>query len=463
MNTKSSPLTIGMRATVGALVIAAATAAVVLVGSVEVPSAVREPLSLVADTTQNTARTLVCSGSFGELGADPEQAEVAVPTGPPVLASAGAKTENSSLERATGGEGLPEVLRAGNTESIAAAQLQHVTTENLSGAVASACAEPLNEQWLIGGGTDAGVSTTLDLGNPGSVPASVQITVFDDEGEVDAVQTAGVIVLPGTQQTISLNGYAPDRAHIAVRVTSSGAPVTASMGVAQRVGLSSFGVSSVDRQAEPNTQLVIAGINNAADHGHEATDAGEGDPYPVMVRAFAPGGEATTVRLRALDAKGHATDLGEMNLAENAVGNFNVTTWPEGSAALVVTADVPVIAAALGSAETVKKHDYEWFVPSPVIAAGEVVDVPVVPNGTLVLVHPGEGKAEVTITPVKGKPRKLTLSPGATQSLEVANGSTITATADIFAGVRYEEGASIASYPVLPPSQRDGTLTVFTR
>lgn len=463
MTHANTPLTIGIRAAVGAVVVAVAATAVVLIGSLDLPTVEREPVSLTADTTHNTERTLVCDGGFAELGADPSNPDVAVPTGAPVLARAGVKPETSELTRATGGPGLPAVLKAQGDELLAAAQLQDVSTETLRGAVASACAEPLNEQWLIGGSTDLGVTTTLNVGNPGSVPATVQVTVFDDAGEVSRVQTAGVIVGPGTQHTISLNGYAPDRARLAVRVTSTGAPVTAALSVGHRVGLESFGVSSVDRQAVPGTDLVISGITNAAGGKQGPSDAGEGDPYPVTVRAFAPGGVATLATVRALDGRGHATALGEIELAANAVGELIVPTWPEGASAIEVSAPEPVIASALGSAEAGGAHDYEWFAPSPVIPAGQSVAVPVVQRGSVVLVHPGEGTVEVTVTNAKGKSKVTKLSPGAARTVAVGNNSTIVATGDIYAGVRYVEGANIAAYPVLPPSSRDGSLTVYTR
>lgn len=454
---------IGIRAAVGALVIAVAATAVVLVSSIDVATVQVKPIALAADTTQNTSRTLVCDGGFAELGADPAQPELAVPVGAPAVTRAGAAPETRELVRPTGGPGQPEVLSIGGDEPLAAAQLQGVVTETLRGAVASACAEPLNEQWLIGGSTDLGVTTTLNVGNPGLVPATVQVTVFDGAGQVEAVQTAGVIVAPGAQTTISLNGYAPDRPRLAVRVTSTGAPVTAALSVGHRIGLASFGVSSVDRQAAPETRLVIAGIANAAGDKQGPSDAGVGDPYPVTVRAFAPGATSTTASVRALDGKGHATELGAIELAPDSVGELTVATWPRGAAAIEVRADVPIIASALGSAERGEDHDYEWFTPAPSIAAGEVVAVPVVPAGKVYVVHPGEGTVEVTVTDAKGKAKTTELSPGSVRAVSVPANSTMTASGEVFAGVRYLEGADIAGYPVLPASQRDGTLTVYTR
>lgn len=463
MKTPNNSLIVGIRAAVGALLVAIAATAVVLLGTVPLPVVERVPLAITEDTTQDVARTLVCDGGFAELGADPSNPELAVSAGAPVTALAGAATEPTQLQRPAGGEGLPTVFTGEGVAPLGAAQLQQVETQNLRGAVASSCAEPLNEQWLIGGGTGLGLTTTLNIGNPGSVPATVQVSLFDELGPVEAVRTAGIIVAPGTQQTVSLNGYAPDREQLAVHVSSSGAPVTAALSVGHQIGLKSFGVSTVDRQAAPATTLVIPAIANAAGGESGPSDAGEGDSYPVMVRVLAPGGEQTTVRLRALDANGHATQLGEIELAGQAVGALNIMTWPKGAAALEVSADVPVIAAALGSAEKGDEHDYEWFTPAEAVAAEQPLPLPVVAGGTVVVVHPGEGEAEATIVDPEGESKLVKLAPGATVELKVANGSTLTATDEVFVGVRYLSAANIASYPVQPPSQRDGRLTVYTR
>src|SRR5690606_38739498 len=143
-------------------------------------------------------------GSFAVLGADPARPGVAVPTGVASLTFAGAASSQTELTREEAGGSSPAVLTVPATESFAAAQTQAVVTETLRGLTAAACTEPTNEQWLIGGATMLGVSTTLSLGNPFDVPATVQLTVYDENGPVDSAQTSGVLVPPGSERTISL-------------------------------------------------------------------------------------------------------------------------------------------------------------------------------------------------------------------------------------------------------------------
>lgn len=450
-----------VRAIVGLVVVAAAAAALLLLGNVDVPTVSRDARSITVDTTQHTDRSLVCAGAFAELGADPDDPSAAVPTGEAGVAVAGTPADTATLERAAGG--APTVVTAPSDEALGAAQIQAVETETLRGAAASACGEPLNEQWLVGGGSSLGVSTTITLGNPGTVAATAELTVYDEDGQVDAVQTAGILVPPGTAQTVSLNGYAPDRDRFAVRVVSTGAPVTATLGIGQVSGLDPFAVSSATRQPEPAERLVVPGIANVSDREMGPSDAGEGDAFPVIVHALAPGGETGSARVWAVDKNGKRTDLGDVPLAGGAVGELRIATWPKGAEAAVIESDAPIVAGLLGTAIDGRQRDAEWFAPAPRIAADTPVGAPVVAGGRLVIANLGEEEARVTITGAGGKAKTIKVAAGAATSTAAPASAVIESSGPVYAGVRYVSGGDIAGYPILAPDPRDGELTVYTR
>ncbi|QIK62985.1 hypothetical protein G7068_07100 [Leucobacter viscericola] len=452
-----------LRAVVGLVIVGVAAGAVVLLGNTTLPSVTRAPLAIKTDTTQNTDRTLVCAGSFSELGADSNRPGVAIPTNAPAIVVAGTASDTSTLARAEGGEGLPQVFRAPTKEPLGAAQIQGVKTDALRGLTASACTEPLNEQWVLGGATGLGVSSTLSLGNPGDVPATVQITVFDEKGKVAEGQTAGVLVSPGTEQTISLNGYAPDRARIAVRIVSTGAPVTASMGVAHVTGLDPYAVDTVTRQAEPATKLVVPGVTNVSDHDRGAGDVGEADLFSVLVRVLAPGGEVGTAHVKAIDGKGKSTDLGEVQLAGSGVGELTVEHWPASANAVVIEADVPILAGVMGSAKKGADHDYTWFVPAPTLEAKTPVAVPMVAGGKLVIANTGDSEAEVKLVADGDKPVSVKVPAGAAVVQNAKTNTILTSTGEVTAGVRIASGGDIAGYPVQASDARDGGLLVYPR
>lgn len=453
------------RASAGLLVVAAAAGAVVLIGTVDLPDVERTPPAIEVDTMQDSTQRLVCAGSFSLLGADPARPEAAIPVGAPAIALSGEPEEALPLARTEGGEAPPTVFTAPSGAVLGAAQLQAVDVDTARGVAASACAEPLNEQWLLGGETTTGVSMTVSLGNPGAVPATVQLAVFDENGPVTAGQTSAVLVPAGTEQTVSLNGYAPDRGRIAVRVISTGAPVTATLGVVQAQAIDPFALDTITRQSAPATRLVVPGVANidrVDDRG--PSDVGDSDPFRVRVRVLAPGGETGTARISGLDADGKPVDLGEVGLTGQQVGELEVQNWPAGVNAVVIDADVPVIGGVMGSVDTERSHDFAWFAPAPALEAGLPVAAPIVDNGVLVIANPGDEAAEVEVEPAgDGKARTVKVPAGAAVTVDAPADSVLTSTAPVHAGVRYAEGPDLAGYPILEPAMRDGVLTVYTR
>lgn len=462
----------GARALTGLLITAVAATGVVLLGVIPFPTVERAPHAIAVDTKQTNERDLVCAGSFAELGADPARPDDAAPVGEAAVIVAG-DGELSSLTTAT-------VLTGSATSVIAAAQTQRLSSATLSGLVASSCVEPSNEQWLVGGGTTLGLSTTLNIGNATDVAATVHISVFDDLGEIADFQTAGVIVPPKSEQVVSLNGYAPNREGLAVRVTSTGAPVAASLGVARVEGLRPTGAATVTRQLRATSQLVFPGITNIYEHEHAAEsrpgDAGPADIFPVRVQALTPGNQQGTAYVYAVNEAGERTELGTIELLPKTLGTLAVMTWPTDATALVVDADVPIFGAAEGTAGSDAVIDFDWFTPAPVIAAGIEVAAPVAPGGVLTIANTGGAEAEVTITSmgdlaatsgaaatVQAKPQTIKVPAGSAVQVQGAGNFTLTSTQPIHAGVHIVAVGTLANYPLAPLAERGGELTVYTR
>ncbi|WP_449277097.1 DUF5719 family protein [Leucobacter sp. GX24907] len=457
----------GARAVTGLLITATAATAAVMVAVLPLPTVQAEAPSITVTTEQDARRVLVCAGSFAELGADPDDPSLAVPTGSAEVTRAGASDDTEELARENAGSGsLPTVQVASPGEPSAAAQRQTVSTEEARGVTASICAEPVNEQWLVGGDTTTGVSTTLSLGNPGQLPATAQITLYDENGQVESSQTAGVLVPPGIERTVSLNGYAPNRERLAVRVVTTGATVTASLGVGQVKDITPVGADTVSRQLDPEQTLVFAGLTNRNDHDDQtASDVGDVDEFPVRARLLAPGDQAGTAVVRAIGADGKSTELGTVDLEPGVVSDLRVEHWPERATALVVDSNVPVVGGAFGSANADDKHDNAWFAPAPVIEADASTAAPVVDGGTLVVMNPGEETATVTVERAdgKGKPAEVTVEPGAARGVKAPAGALITSDRPVHAGVRVATADTVAGYPILPLADREVDLTVFPR
>lgn len=474
-----------VRALTGVIIVAVAATGAVFVGAAALPGIERQPVSLTVDTLQGAERQFVCPGSFAVLGADASRPSVALPVGVASLTLAGQATGQSELAREEPGGSNPVVLTVPAAAGFAAAQIQSVQTDTLRGLTAASCTEPANEQWLLGGATTLGTSTTLNLANPSAVPATVRLTIFDENGQVDSAQTSGVLVPAGSERIVSLNGYAPGRERIAVRVDSTGAAVTASLGVAAVSGLDPFAVDTVTSQLAGSTNLVVPGVTNLDDHVHGPGDTGEADSFPVMVRVLSTTGASGSATVRAVFADGTYEELGVIELDGSAVGEIVPVHWPEEAQGVMIDATVPVIGGVLGSANETADHDYAWFVPAPELDTDVTVNAAVVPGAELVLANPRSTDIEVRIadlgpaasgdddaadaaaagsgaTAVAAE-RTVVVPAGAAVAVRVSSAVSITPVGPVYAAVRLAAGGNIAGYPVLGEPERQTSLTVYPR
>lgn len=468
MSEKSKRLLLGgARAATGALIIAVSVGAAAVLGSdlVSVPTITRDVVAVTADSSQNATFSLVCTGAFGELGVDPSQPTVSVPGGTSSVLITGTPLEERTLERTQPDGSAPVVVDGSFGDTLAAAELQQVKNTTLQGLSASSCAEPVHEQWLVGGATTLGVSSTLVIGNPFAVPATVQVALYDENGAIDSASTTGVLVPAGTQRIISLNGYAPARAALAVRVESTGAAVTAALGVSQTIDIDSFAVDTATRQLTPQTSLVVPAATNSSSHGQVA-DGGEPDTdnFSVLVRVLAPA-DAGTATVRALTSAGKSYDLGTIDFEARAVTDLSVKSWPADAHAVTIDANVPIVGGVMGSADVPPAHDYAWFAPAPMLPIDTKVGASVVLGGQLVLVNSGSLAASVTITPEGDTepPQTVQVAAGAAVPVAAKGQLWLTSSEPITAGVRVVSGGNIAGYPILAPIERSTAITVFPR
>ncbi len=335
----------GARAVTGVLIIGVSVGAAAVLGSdiIPIPTIEREVVAVTADTSQNATFSLVCTGAFGELGADPSRPTASIPGGTSSVLITGTPLEERALEREQPDGSAPIVVEGSANDTLAAAELQQVQNNTLRGLSASSCAEPVHEQWLVGGATTLGISSTLVIGNPSAVPATVLVAVYDENGPIDSASTAGVLVPAGAQRIVSLNGYAPARESLAVRIESTGAAVTAALGVSQTVDINSFAVDTATRQLAPQNVLVIPGVSNFSSDEHVSDGAApDADDFPVVVRVLAPSDDGSA-SVRAMTPDGKSYDLGRIDFAAGVVTDFEVAAWPGDAQAVLVDANVPIV------------------------------------------------------------------------------------------------------------------------
>ena len=117
----------------------------------------------------------------------------------------------------------------GERTDVAASGSATVSADDLRGFAASACRPALMESWLVGGSAATGAADVVLLANPGTVPASVQLTVYGAGGAQVPAGGEELTVAPGAQIVVPLAGLLPGEESPVIRVTATGAPVQAAL------------------------------------------------------------------------------------------------------------------------------------------------------------------------------------------------------------------------------------------
>lgn len=348
--------------TAGALVVVAATGAVVLAGTRLAPVPVPPVAAGVVDVPPAPA-TAVCpgtliqqattgSGSFSSAPVAPvtNVALLAVPPDGSTLAGTlrsldGARTYATP----TSGNGVagvqdpagPLVARAQagtGTARLAGVSGSLVTAGDLRGLAAATCEAPSADAWLVGGSTAVGSTADLVIVNPGSTTAEVSVQVFGPNGAV-TLPAAMQLVAPHARKVVGLGGAAPDQRALAVHLSTAGGQVAAWLQDSALRGYTPAGLDLVVPGAAPATRQVIPGV---------ALEASTGDsPDAPVLRLLAPGDGTTTATVTLLGSNGPVDVPGSASvpLVGGQVTDVPLGGVPADAYTVIVDAPSPVVAA----------------------------------------------------------------------------------------------------------------------
>ena len=200
-----------------------------------------------------------------------------------------------------------------------------------SGLASVRCAEPGSDLWFLGPGQLNGASQIqLDLMNVDSTAASVDVSVINDGGQVQAGGDNGITVPPHQTVTESLSSVARGSSVLAIEVHTSIGRVAAD------VSAESHGTTNwLPGTASPSTQLVIPGVPPS------------GSTAALFVAA--PGTSTAKVTVTAITPQGHIRPFGSQSVDLPGQSASYVALSPLGgtTAALQLTSNVPVVAAVL--------------------------------------------------------------------------------------------------------------------
>ncbi|NYE21001.1 DUF5719 family protein [Microbacterium immunditiarum] len=449
--------TTGARAIAGTVVAVAFVVAVVTAAGVPWPTYERRPVEVAAMPVPS-ASVLVCSGdllALGQIVEDPDQVVVAASQS--VVSGA---EDGAMAEFVLGGPGAPRAYSkepdGSRRVAVAASGAAAADTPFLRGYAASACRPPLIESWLVGGSGETGAADIVVISNPGRVAATVELTVFGATGPVVPPGGAAIVIPAGQQHVVPLAGLARGEASPIVRVSASGAPVTASLQTSITRTLATGGVDQVEAIASPETDQIIAGV-------------------PVMAGAAADGQVATIARVLSPTAAGTATltvtdarnatparEPQPIALSAGLPIEVDLGGLPPGDYTVEVTADVPILAAVWQTTDFAPGADFAWYTPAPELEGTAMLAVPAGPLRTLSLVNRGEAEAIVSVS--DGEQSSQTVVPplGSTVVRIATQGLvTLEATAPVHASLSLTGDGALAGFPVWPADTGSESIVVY--
>jgi Family of unknown function (DUF5719) len=221
---------------------------------------------------------------------------------------------------------------------LAAEQFMLASGPDFRGLVSTRCVAPARDFWFVGGSGEVGRRGRLVLSNPTSVPAVVDVSVWDESGPVDPPATKDIAIPARSQHLLLLDALDPTAERIGVAVSASQGRIAASLEVRENDRLDPQGVTFIPAAAAPATEVVVPGVPNHGDR---------------TLRILAPGDSDAIVSLRLLGPDGPFSPVGQ-----------DVVTVPAGT-----VAEVPIGEGAGEAAVSV-----ELASDVPVTASVRVVD-----------------------------------------------------------------------------------------
>lgn len=230
-----------------------------------------------------------------------------------------------------------------------------VDTAVARGLMGVACGMPAAESWLIGGAEAPGRQERILLVNSGANPVTVDLDVFGRTGQIAAPAAQGITVPAQGRTTFLLDAVAGSEAAPLVRVRTRGGLVQALLNDSWLDGITPRGVENVGATAAPALRQVLPAVPGGL--------AGR-------VRVAAVGDEPAVVSVRVLTSKGPVVlpkGSGVATLANGESRDFPFGALTGDALAIEVTADHPIVAAALTEVVAKGVRDFAW---SPAAPAG---------------------------------------------------------------------------------------------
>jgi hypothetical protein len=369
--------------------------------------------------------------------AKPPAAAQTPSSGPPVLNAAVVAQRPAADVTVVGADPI-----SGQQAAVAGLMSYTAGDGDLRGLAAAPCQQPVNDAWLLGANTALGRTAVLNISNASGTPATVNLDLFGARGQIQAPDSRGLLVSPGTTRSINLAGLAPNEAQLSVHLRSSGGPVAATIQQSVLRGLTAGGVELITPGAGVADSQVMTGVDVQDPSAVKslADKPGFADVVPAL-QITVPGPVDAVVDVRLFGPNGQRAlpGGGAVTAKAGSVTEVPITGVPAGMYTVSATSDVSFAASSrvtrgLNAADPV---DFAWSPAAVRLGSQHMVTVP--QGGTRFLSFGvPTGRATVSYTPVTsdGKVHK-------TETVDIAGGTT-----SVIGVPDKSDGAAVSGYIV---------------
>jgi len=461
--------TTSARLLAGTLVAVAFVVAVVTAVSVPWPTMARQPVA-VAATPAPSASVLVCTGGLLALGRETEDVSRIVTAAAQTVTSgvtAGAPAPSTLPLTPPTPDGTDPAVSViaepvdGAHADLAASGSSTVSADDLRGFAASACRPALMESWLVGGSATTGAADVVLLANPGTVPATVQLTVYGASGPEVPAGGSDLVVAPGEQLVVPLAGLLLGEESPVIRVTAAGAPVQAALQASITRTLLPGGVDQVGAIAVSDPVQTVPGVTVTQNPGAEgASDAA------TVVRILAANADTTaTVTAAPIGASQQSSAPITVPLAAGVPTEVELGGLAVGQYTIEVSAGAPVLAAVWQTTGFGEGSDFAWYTSAPPVEAPSLFATPPGPVPVLTLANPTGEPLTVAVDAVDGSfTTDVTVAPGSSANVRLTARTVYLLDAGgggIRAGVSQSGDGALAGFPVWSSDAAAQQITVY--
>jgi hypothetical protein len=475
MNRRSAVRT-GVRAAVGVVALAVGAVVIGAASTLPLPSLAERPAGRVVDPVALDQQR-VCTGSLlrlaGDTGASATSVSAIGSANVVTAAGDGVSPSTVTLEGADGAGSKPQAVTArasGSTvPQVAGAQSQTVSESDLRGFAAAPCAEPTSSTWLVGGSTETGRTTLIDLVNPSDVNSTVDLTVAAENGAVEGPGLEGIVVAPRSQKVVPLSGFQTGLVSPVVHVTSRGGLITASLQEGVVRTLDAGGADIVSAAAGPSTLVTVPGIvvRDGQAVQKKTGDAGFADLKSIL-RAYVPGSTNAQLSIQLSTADGTGTTF-TATAQSGRVTDVSLDGLDDGLYTATIRSSEPVVAGVRTSSVGADGGvDLAWTGGAPQLGDDTMFTVAPGSGARLTLANPTAEAVTATLTTVAargGTSRETTIQVPANSStatsLTSGDAVTLTKAGGLRGAVSYSGGGQIAAYPLFSTTAASTPVKVY--